>query len=381
MRFRHPDGSTVHLAYCTNVHPAEDLDGVVDQLGRFAGPVRQELGASRLGVGLWLSAPVAAQLAASPADVKRLRAALDQHQLEVVTFNGFPYRGFHEPVVKHAVYRPDWSEPERADYTLTLAGILAALLPDDVSDGSISTLPLAWREPWDSARASACQSQLARVADGFSQLAEATGKTVRLALEPEPGCIVDQRSSVGHLVDVPGEWIGICADACHLAVTFDDPLQTLQTWTDRAGLGVVKAQISCALRSYAPQRDRERLARCVEPRFLHQVRQLVLPETVVYCDDLDEALAGGLTGEGEWRVHFHVPVHHDRDTTQPELVALLGLLVGGPVPLTRHLEVETYTWSVLPDPPTDDAGLVAGLAAELAWTRDRLTALGLEEIP
>ena len=395
MRFRHRDGSTVHLAYCTNVHPAEDLDGVIGQLSRFAGPVRTELGAARLGVGLWLSAPVAAQLAALPTEVKRLRAALDQHQLEVVTFNGFPYRGFHEPVVKHAVYRPDWSERERADYTLTLAGILAALLPDDVTDGSISTLPLAWREPWSADRATACRAQLARVTDGLSRLADETGKAVRLALEPEPGCILDQRSSVEHLVHghfpgsepefapsigEPSGWLGVCVDACHLAVTFDDPRLALHTWTSTAGWPVVKAQVSCALRSYDPRRDRDRLARCVEPRFLHQVRERALPDAVAYCDDLDLALGGALPGTGEWRVHFHVPVHHDRETTQPELVELLGLLVGGPAPVTHHLEVETYTWSVLPEPPADDAGLVAGLAAELAWTRDQLTALGLEEI-
>jgi sugar phosphate isomerase/epimerase len=399
VRFRHPDGSTVHLAYCTNVHPAEDLDGVVDQLGRFAGPVRTGLGASRLGVGLWLSAPVAARLAASPADVKRLRAALDQHRLEVVTFNGFPYRGFHEPVVKHAVYRPDWSEPERADYTLDLARILAALLPDDVTEGSISTLPLGWKDPggapdgWQQD----CREQLARVVDGLTAVEAETGRTIRLAFEPEPGCLLDElRTAAGILMAfAPGQppatpgiaqpvyvndWLGLCLDACHLAVGFEDPYQALHDVTVRGRVGVVKAQISAALRAYAPHRERDRLARCVEPRFLHQTRQRTLPGMVSYCDDLEQALAGSLSGQGEWRIHFHVPVHHAVGTTQAELVTFLGHLVGGPTPLTRHLEVETYTWSVLPDRPAGDAGLVAGLAAELAWTRDRLTALGLKEL-
>ncbi len=98
-------------------------------------------------------------------------------------------------------------------------------------------------------------------------------------------------------------------------------------------------------------------------------------------DDLNEALAGGLPGEGEWRVHFHAPAYAGVSTTQAELDGFLRALVGGPRAVTRHLEVETYTWSVLPDPPRDDAGIIAGLATELAWTRGRLTDLGLKELP
>jgi hypothetical protein len=382
MRFRHADGSTIHLAYCSNVHPAEDLDGVIDQLGRFAGPVRAELDASRLGVGLWLSAPVAAGLAGSPSEVKRLRAALDQHQLEVVTGNGFPYRGFHEPVVKHAVYRPDWSEPERADYTLDVARVLAELLPDDVDEGSISTLPLAWRTPWDSGRDDRARSGLLRVADGLATLEDESGRQIRLGLEPEPGCILSTVQAMSlYLRDLDTPWVGVCLDACHLAVDFEDPFEAI--WRDLVPwrIPVVKSQLSSGRRSYAPGRERDDLARLVEPRFLHQTRARSIPHAIGACDDLDEALAGHLNDEAEWRIHFHVPVHHGPGTTQPELLLTMGQLVGGPVPVTRHLEVETYTWSVLPDPPTDDAGLVAGLAAELAWTRDRLTALGLEEIP
>jgi hypothetical protein len=100
-------------------------------------------------------------------------------------------------------------------------------------------------------------------------------------------------------------------------------------------------------------------------------------------DDLDEALAGGLPGEGEWRVHFHTPVHAEEGTTQPELAAFLAAMAGGATPVTPHLELETYTWSVLPLHlrPADDRGLVEGLTRELAWVRDRLELLGLKEAP
>src|SRR5690348_7756184 len=133
MRFRHRDGQTVHLGYCTNVHPGEELTEIVAQLDAYAVPVRERLGADRLGVGLWLAAPVAAQLAAEPEAVRRLRADLDARGLEVVTFNGFPYRAFHAPVVKHAVYRPDWTTRDRLEYTLNLARILVGVLPDDAA--------------------------------------------------------------------------------------------------------------------------------------------------------------------------------------------------------------------------------------------------------
>lgn len=383
MRFRHPDGSVVHLGYCSNVHAAEDVDGVVGQLARYAAPVRAALGASRLGVGLWLPAPAAAALAADPAGLDRLRRELEARSLEVVTLNGFPYRGFHDPVVKHAVYHPDWADPARAAYTLDLARVLVALLPDDAAEGTISTLPLAWREPWDEGRAATARAALAGVADGLAALAAETGRTVRLGLEPEPGCLLETSAqAAAALAGLAPEWVGVCLDACHLAVAFEDAEAALAGVTE-AGVAVVKAQVSSALRADEPRpaRRARRLGRFVEPRFLHQTRERT-GTAVLGVDDLDQALAGGLPGMGEWRVHFHVPVHAAVGTTQAELRAFLAALVGGAHPATRHLEVETYTWSVLPagERPANDDGLVAGLAAELAWTRDRLVELGLKEL-
>jgi hypothetical protein len=116
-----------------------------------------------------------------------------------------------------------------------------------------------------------------------------------------------------------------------------------------------------------------------EPRFLHQTRART-SEGVVGVDDLDEALAGGLPREHEWRVHFHVPVHlDDGRTTQPQLRELLASLLGGSAARTRHLELETYTWDVLPGAlrPKDDAALVAALARELGWLTRELEDLGM----
>lgn len=383
MRFRHRDGGAVHLSYCSNVHPADDLDGVLAQLDRYAGPVRETLEAPRLGLGLWLAAPAAARVSEDPAALEKLRSRLEAHRLEVVTFNGFPYEAFHAPVVKKAVYFPDWTDPARADYTLALARILAALLPEGVDSGSISTVPLGWREGWTEASRDAARRALGRVAEGLKNLEAQTGKTIRVALEPEPGCAAETTEGVvAALRGVDPEWVGVCLDACHLAVQFEKPEEAIKLLRE-AGVPLVKAQLSSALRVGRPRElaGRDWIARFAEPRFLHQTRELV-DGSVAGVDDLPEALAGALPGEGEWRVHFHVPVHHPgAETTQAELSRFLDALLSGEGPATAHLEVETYTWSVLPDGerPADERGLVEGLAREVFWTRERLIALGLEE--
>jgi sugar phosphate isomerase/epimerase len=374
IRFRHPDGTVVHLAYCTNVHPAEDLDGVLAQLARYAEPVRERLGADSLGVGLWLARDVATALAKDHSAVARLRGELAARGLEVVTLNGFPYRGFHAPVVKRAVYSPDWSEPARLDYTVDLARLLARLLPDDAARGSVSTLPLGWRTPWTAERHGAALRQLGALAEELASL----DRSVRVGIEPEPGCVVETTAQARRALDeVDPARIGSCLDLCHLAVGFEAPAAATA-----AAAPVVKVQVSCALQvNYPAHPDTRRaLGAFVEPRFLHQTRAADGRR----WDDLDQALADG--GPGPWRVHYHVPLHADPapplTTTSGVLLDALGVLLGGPAALVDHLEVETYTWEVLPEGqrPLGEQGLVEGIAAELDWTRRQLVALGLKEM-
>ncbi|MGI5270455.1 metabolite traffic protein EboE [Nonomuraea sp. CA-218870] len=369
MRLRHPDGSTVHLAYCTNVHAAEDLPGIHGQLSGVAARVRRLLGVDRLGLGLWLSRHAAAGLTARPEELAALRERLDALGLEVVTLNGFPYRGFQDEVVKHRVYTPDWADAERLRHTLGLARILASLLPDDVAEGTISTLPLAWRTGWTSEKAAAVTANLDAAAEGLRTLAGRTGKVIRLGFEPEPGCVVETTAQARALLgDVDHDHLGLCLDACHMAVGFEEPGAAAAT-----GLPIVKIQASCAL--VAPPGAQRALAAFAEPRFLHQTRS-----ATGYADDLGEALAGGLPADESWRVHFHVPLHDapppPLTTSAPYLRDLLETTLGGEHPLTRHVEVETYTWHVLPGAPAD---IARGITAELDWMRGQLAALGLKE--
>ncbi|MEU3479634.1 metabolite traffic protein EboE [Streptomyces sp. NPDC033754] len=391
MRLRHRGGDLVHLAYCTNVHPAEDLHGILAQLDTYAVAVRDHLGADPLGIGLWLARRVAAGLAADPDATLRLRAELTRRGLEVVTLNGFPYEGFHQPVVKHAVYRPDWSERARPEHTANLARVLALLLPDDVATGSVSTLPFGWRTGWTGEHQDRARRHVDALGRELAELRHRTGRTIRIAFEPEPGCVVETTAqAVRHLQGMDPGHFGLCLDICHLAVAFEDPRQALARLA-RAGIEVVKAQVSCALHAETPADPevRRALGAFDEPRFLHQTRRAGTPAPGV--DDLPEALdgAGALSGaealnrDAPWRSHFHIPVHADPapplTSTRPVLRETLAALLTPDRPRTTHLEVETYTWSVLPEPPRDEKELAAGIAAELDWTRRELLALGLTE--
>ncbi|MEU0391852.1 metabolite traffic protein EboE [Streptomyces sp. NPDC006208] len=389
MRFRHPDGSTVHLSYCTNVHPAETLDGVLAQLRDHCEPVRRRLGRDRLGIGLWLAKNAAHSLITDPAALRGLRAELERRGLEVVTLNGFPYEGFGAEEVKYRVYKPDWTDPVRLAHTTDLARLLAALLPDDVTEGTISTLPIAWRTPFDESAAATARTALITLAERLDALEELTGKSIRIALEPEPGCTIETTSdAIGPLTAVAGSRIGICIDTCHLATSFEDP-EIAVTALAAAGIAVPKAQLSAALHAENPHLPevRKALAAFAEPRFLHQTRTRTAAG-LRGTDDLDEALTGRALPEGApWRAHFHIPLHAPPapplTSTLPVLQDTLTRLVGGPAPRTRHLEVETYTWQALPTAlrPRNRTQLAEGIAAELTLARDLLTDLGLKELP
>jgi sugar phosphate isomerase/epimerase len=353
------------IAYCTNVHPADDLPGILDQLDRHAVGVRARLDVDTLPLGLWLPASVARGLAEDRSARLGLRAELAARGLTVSTLNAFPYGDFHGEVVKHDVYLPTWADPRRLAYTADCATVLADLMPDSASYGSISTLPLSWREPWDErddAVAEAALTELTGLLRGSGD------RPIRLAVEPEPGCVLDTvADAVAWLAGrVDPEYVGICLDTCHLAVSFADPVETVAA-IRAAGLSVVKVQASAALEVAEPggEEGRRAVAAYAEPRYLHQVRENA-PEGVLAADDLPEAFAS-LPAKHPWRVHFHVPLHVQpaplRSTTDVLLAAMAVVEPG------THVEVETYTWNVL----ANAGDLTDGIAAELRWAREHLS--------
>jgi len=385
MRLRLSDGRTTHLGYCFNVLPGESVAALIAQARRIQGPVRARLGVARMGVGLWIARAAATELRDDAAARRALAAALAAEGLYVFTLNGFPYGGFHDPVVKARVFEPSWAEAARATYTEDLAELLVELMPEDVETGTISTVPLG-AAGTDRA---AARANLLRVAEYLSELP----RRIELAVEPEPGAAIERADVLAAFLG-PRDRIGVCLDCCHAAVVGEPPEAAFAAMT-AANVRCPKIQISSALVAARPDLDetRARLAAFDEPRFLHQVRS-----DRGGAMDLPEALAS-LDRGAPWRVHFHVPVHArafgELDTTRDAIAPVIAAAFAAPGALP-HLEVETYTWGVLPartasaagqssdgtappwgaERPTDDAGLVEGIARELEWTLEMLAEFG-----
>ncbi len=371
------------LCYCANVRPGETLAEVLAACRDVAGAVRRELLADRLGLGLWLSQSALTELRAQ--GTARLKETLDAQGLYCFTLNGFPYGDFHAPVVKHAVYAPDWTTPARQRYSLELAEALTELLPAEVTAGTISSLPIGHRTRLAAGARPAAAERLCALAEDLRRLADRSGKPIRLCLEPEPGCELETTADAIRFFtqDLPAaarrtatstaaveQHLGVCFDTCHQALAFEDPAASLAA-LEAAGVTVGKLQLSSALELSDPSsaEARHALAAFDEPRYLHQVRARARDGRVIGVDDLDQAHA--LPQDTPWRVHFHVPIHRagvgPLGTTRPVLEQTLEHIVKLETP--PHLEVETYTWSVLPEAerPRDAAGLARGLAEELRW--------------
>jgi hypothetical protein len=350
-----------------------------------------------MACGLWLPGPVARALAPDPQPLLHWLGAAG---LDLITLNGFPYGDFHGDRVKQAVYAPGWDSPERHSYTLDLAGILAELLAPGQAEGTISSLPLGWGPDWTPERHGAALRHLCLLAGDLAELKTRTGRHVRLCLEPEPGCVLESTDQTLALFtqDLPAaalglgldpvwlqDHLGVCFDICHQAVMFEDMGASLSRLS-AAGVRLGKIQVSSALAVPDPDvLDLDALlSPFAEPRYLHQVRTPGADGCLLGRDDLNLALADqGLPRTRPWHVHYHVPIQQGGldpglGTTQAAIGAALDHLAAHP-DVRPHLEVETYTWQVLPPGrrPDGAAGLAAGLASELAWLETQMQARGL----
>lgn len=385
--------SALPLSYCTNVHPGRSGAEVEAGLDRYTVPVMRAYG-QPLAAGLWLARPVVTELLADSDGVGRFADGLVRRGLTCHTLNAFPYGDFHSERVKENVYRPDWTRPERLDYTVQCATVLAGLLPDGV-EGSISTLPLGFREfhnPPDFR--DRCAAQLVECARQLSMIHESSGKLIRLAIEPEPFCVVEttpeaidwfrklwREAERRDAADAVRTHLGLCYDVCHQAVEFEDVGESIRS-LDREGIRINKVHASCALQLDDPRNNAEgraALKRYVEIRYLHQTIA-VTPggrhaRAVDLTHELIDAPGEDFLSAPSWRVHFHVPVDAERigplATTRPALREALVAVAA--LDYAPHLEVETYTWDVLPG--AGPADLVTGLTRELAATRDLLAAI------
>jgi sugar phosphate isomerase/epimerase len=385
--------SPLPLSYCTNVHPGRSVAEVEKGLDDFTVPVRGRFG-SPLAAGLWLARPVADELAASPEALPRFAEGLRRRGLTCHTLNAFPYGDFHSERVKENVYLPDWSQPRRRAYTERCATLLAGLLPEGVEAGSISTVPLGFKgfdhPPEFIDR---CVAELVETAAFLDALRERTGRTIRVGIEPEPLCLLETTDETiaffrrlfaaadrAGLGDAARTHLGVCYDVCHQAVEFEDAVGAIAA-IDAAEIRINKVHISCALQLDRPVENedgRAALRRFVEPRYLHQTTARTPTGEVLRAVDLDETMIDspphGFKEAAAWRVHFHVPVDAERigplATTRPALRDALGAVAR--LNYAPHLEVETYTWDVMPGRQRVD--LVEALTSELVAAQSMIAA-------
>ncbi|MEO1012741.1 MAG: metabolite traffic protein EboE [Bacteroidota bacterium] len=391
-----------HLTYCTNIHPGQDWRTTLSSLKQFVPKIKAKVSPDKpFGLGLRLSNTASEELGRG-SNFQEFRDWLAQNDVYVFTMNGFPYGNFHNERVKEQVHAPDWTTRERVTYTKRLFEQLAALLPEGMS-GGISTSPISYKH-WH-ANESTKEKAFRRGADHLTEiiaqlyhLEQKTGKYLHLDIEPEPDGLLENTQEVldffnkylvpiaveglkdsfgnseGNLEKVIKRYITLCYDICHFSLAYEEPEDTFQKLND-VGIRVGKIQISAALKILSNKKDNaviwDNLAQFNEPTYLHQVTEKV-GDTVKTYNDLPIILVPKKDFE-ELRAHFHVPIFLERFgtlfSTQDHILKVMDYLKRHPG-ISEHLEIETYTWEVLPKNLKRE--LSDSIVREIKWVKERL---------
>jgi len=390
-----------HLSYSTLVHPGDTWEQMWTSLTTYLPKVKERVAPKeRFGVSLRLSAKSATQLMVDRLARDKLKKFLDNNEMYVYTVNAFPYGSFKGSIVKEQVYEPDWRSEERTQYTIDVAEILADVAPASISP-SIQSAPLGFkpRVTGEDVVNSFTQHVL-RVAAHLIELEARTGRCVTLALEPEPHCFLEttdetieyfrnslysgkSATALAKLTRIPiseaqaalRRHIGVVFDIGHQAVGFEDIPVSLQKLVD-AGIPIFKLQEVAAMRiPTVTDEVVEALGRFAKSIYLTQTVERKNGRLTRFLN-LEDAFRAWKADPGprEWRTHFHVPVFLDDlgafGTTRFALEEALKFHKA--TPLSRQLEIETYTWDVLPD-HLKTGDIVDYVCREIEWVRGQLT--------
>ncbi len=377
--------NTGHLTYCTNIHPGQTWKDAFQAIKNNLPLIKQAVSPDNpFAIGLRLSNESSIDLEKDDA-LSIFKDWLKENNAYVFTMNGFPYGDFHHTSVKDNVHAPDWTTAERVEYTNRLFRILQKLLPDGM-EGGISTSPLSYRYWFDTETAFLEAKHkgtlgIINVLKELVKIASDTGCVMHLDIEPEADGILESgrefidwytndllplaitilekefsvdKSEAEMLVK---RHICLCYDVCHFAIGYENHAKVLEELKVH-GIQVGKIQISAALKANLAQAEdiridvKSALEKFNEPTYLHQVVASTLSNDLIRYRDLSPALAEFERDDVvEWRAHFHVPISirdiGTLESTQDDIIALLDLQKQAP--FCDHLEVETYTWEVLPD--------------------------------
>ncbi len=393
-----------HLTYCTNIHSGENWEEHFIELKNNFPEIKNSVSPnSPLGIGLRLSNEASKALS-DPRNLKQFIEWLNQAGGYVFTMNGFPYGDFHSKSVKEAVHTPDWTSDERVSYTLRLFDILEKLLPSGL-EGGISTSPLGYRhhfigEHEKTKAIKKATENILKVAEQLIHIKESTNKSLHLDIEPEPDGLLETGEefinwyeniliplsqerlskklnlSSQEIENRIKEHVQICYDVCHFALGYENHVQVLDVLESK-GIKIGKIQISAALKAIVERDEnkRQHLAKLFKPFdeniYLHQVIAQKDDDTLIRYKDLPEALQDIQNKTvNEWRAHFHVPIflkkYGELASTQNEIITVLKRHQSKS--LTQHLEVETYTWAVLPT--QFQIPMAKSIERELLWVTD-----------
>lgn len=387
----------LHLTYCLNVHRGETWAGNFAAIREKTLAVRERVAPGRrFGLGLRLGHRAAHELQ-SPCELEKARDFFETNKLYPFTINGFPHGKFHAGRVKETVYRPDWREAARRDYTDALALILASLLPAGMT-GSISTVPCSFK-PWIRTAEDVGQmaGNLVECAKKLVQIYDLTGKEIHLGLEPEPGCYLETtdetvrffndsllvtgrkklRAELGcgaeQAEEIIRRHIGVCFDTCHVAMQFEDLVASLQRY-EAEGIRISKIQVSAALSTPCDAESLRALQSFREPVYLHQVKARCGSGKILSWNDLPDALRDLPAREGVegLRAHFHVPLFFEKRGALGSTATALTpeFFAQARKGATEHLEIETYTFDMLPE-ELRTGGITQSIAAEFEWLLEK----------
>jgi hypothetical protein len=390
-----------HLTYSTLVHPADNWDQLWTSVQTYLPQVKARVSPNQpFGVCLRLAAPTAEVLAANHGERQKLKRFLDDHDMYVYTANAFPFGAFKGTVVKEQVYEPDWRTEERTTYTINVADILADLCTEGISP-SIQTAPLGFKPNVTGPDVvDSYTEHVLRVAAHLVKLEARTGHLVTLGLEPEPRCFLEttdetvdyftthvytgqSAARLSKLAGIPMDTaigalrrhLGVVFDIGHQAVGFEDIPVSLKKLVD-AGIPIVKLQEAAAMNiPRVTQEKVDALKRFAKTVYLSQTVEHKNGH-VTHFLNLEDAFAAWTSDPGarDWRTHFHVPIFLDDlgpllGTTRFALEEALNMHKA--TPLSRQLEIETYTWDVLPD-HLKTGDIVDYVCREIEWVKGQL---------
>jgi len=385
-------GHGIHLAYCTNIHRGETWPEILHALKQHTLAVRDRVAnGTPYAIGLRLSDQASRELS-DPDTLREFQSWLDRENCYVFTINGFPYGRFHGARVKEQVYAPDWTNPERVDYTNRLFDLLARIVPNGV-EGSVSTVPCSFKEFIKTPEQErALRDNLWRCVEHIAALSHQSGKELHLGLEPEPLCYLETSGETVRFFEQMrsehprderlAKHLGVNYDTCHLAVEFEEPGEVIRRFRENE-IRISKLHFSSALKVRPTPEARAALRAFADDIYFHQVVVRSSDGTLTRHRDLDIALSSQSAIRNpqwdEWRIHFHVPLHSRPtalfDTTADHLLGVMDRLAASPG-LCSHVEMETYTWEVLPA-ELKNRNVVDQLVAEYQWTLAELAQRGL----